>query len=145
MAVDEAYYEAQRRGINNRYTQQSASNALGRFVGQQRGDRGIADYTQNYGRQAPKFTASYARRGLAGGGNQSGVYQNAMRNYVGDYQQGLNRQYADQQTEANQFDLNQAQFGAQRDVELADIETQKAQEIANAAAYLNALKGQFGG
>lgn len=143
MAIDESVYEAQRRAITNKYSQQAASNALGRFIGQQRGDRQIADYQTDYRRKMPSFTASYAKRGLAGGGAQSGVYQNAMRNYVGDYSQNLNRMYADQQTDANQYDLNAANYEADRQMALADLETQKAREIANAAAYLNALKGQF--
>jgi hypothetical protein len=143
MPIDESIYETQRRAANYGYSQQAATNALGRFVSQQRGNRQIADYTQNFQRQAPSYTASYARRGLAGSGVQSGVYGNAMRNYVGDYNQNLNRMYADQSTEANQYDLNLANFGAQRDIALADIETNKQRDIANAAAYLNALKGQF--
>ncbi len=144
MAIDESVYEGQRRAIANRYSQQAASNALGRFVSQQRGSRGIQDYQQNYQRQAPSYTANYTHRGLAGSGVRSGVYNTAMRNYVGDYQQNLNRMYADQSTEGNQYDLNQAGYDAERQQALADIETQKARDIANAAAYLNALKGQFG-
>jgi V8-like Glu-specific endopeptidase len=142
MAYDESVYEAQRRGVTNRYSQQNAANALGRFVNQQRGDRGIADYTQNYRRNAPGVTAAYAKRGLAGGGVQSGVYQNAMRNYVGDYNQNLNRMYADQQTELNQFDLNTAGYEADRQQAMTEIEANKTREIANAAAYLQQLRGQ---
>lgn len=143
MPVDESYYEQKRRATNYNYSQQAATNALGRFVSQQRGDRGIQDYTQQYKRGAPSYTAGYAKRGLAGSGVQSGVYGRAMQNYTADYGQGLNRMYADQQTEANQYDLNTANYGAQRDQALADIELDKQREIANAAAYLSALKGQF--
>jgi len=110
---------------------------------QQRSDRGIADYQRDFGRQTPKFSAGYGKRGLTGGGVSSGVYSNAMRNYVGDYQQNLNRQYADKATDANQYDLNTANYEAERQQALADIETNKARDIANAANYLNALKGQF--
>jgi hypothetical protein len=141
--VDPSVYEQQKRAVTNQFGQQSAMNALGRFVSQQRGDRQIADYTRDWQRQTPKFTASYAKRGLAGGGVQSGVYQNAMRNYTGDYTQNLNRMYADRQSEMNQYDLNQANYGANQQMALADIETNKAREIANAAQYLTALKGQF--
>jgi len=143
MAVDESIYEGQRRAVNYKYSQNAASNALGRFVSQQRSDRGIADYQRDFGRQTPKFSAGYGKRGLTGGGVSSGVYSNAMRNYVGDYQQNLNRQYADKATDANQYDLNTANYEAERQQALADIETNKARDIANAANYLNALKGQF--
>lgn len=143
MAYDESIYEGQRRAVNNKYTQSAASNALGRFIGQQRGNRGIADYQTDYKRKMPSYVASYGQRGLAGSGVRSGVYNTSMRNYVGDYSQNLNRLYADQQTEGNQYDLNTANFEADRQQALADIETNKARDIANAAAYLNALKGQF--
>lgn len=143
MAVDTSVYERQRRGINDEYTSKAATNAYSRFISQQRGERGIADYQRDFRRAIPSYTASYGRRGLTGGGVQSGVYQNAMRNYVGDYGQNLNRMYADQQQGLNQFDLQGADLTAQRDRALADMEAEKAREIAMAASYLSALKPQF--
>lgn len=145
MAIDTSVYERQRRGIDEDYSTRAATNAYSRFLSQQRGQRNIADYTRDFGRKAPNLTASYARRGLAGPGVQSGVYGRAMQNYVGDYQQNLSRQYADQAGEARQFDLTGAQLAAARDRALADMETDKAKEIAAAASYLSALKPQFGG
>jgi putative heme degradation protein len=143
VAIDESIYEAQRRSVTNRYSQQAATNALGRFVSQQRGDRGIADYQRDYRRQMPNYTASYGQRGLTGSGVKSGVYNTAMRNFVGDHGQNLNRMYADQQTEANQYDLNMANYESEKQMALADIEATKAREIANAASYLTSLRGQF--
>jgi hypothetical protein len=144
-AIDTSLYERQRRNIGEQYSRQAAINALGRFNAQQRGNRQIADYTQNFQRQTPRFTASYGRRGLTGGGVRSGVYQKALQNYVGDYNQGLNRSYADLQGELNQYDLNAAQLQSDYQRGLTDLEIDKAKEIANAAQYLNALKSQFGG
>lgn len=143
MAIDTSVYERQRRGIEEDYSSKSAINAYSRFLSQQRGERGITDYTQSFKRSMPKYTASYGRRGLTGGGVRSGVYQNAMRNYLGDYNQNLNRMYADQTTEGRQYDLTEAQLTAARDRSLADMETDKAKEIALAASYLSALKPQF--
>lgn len=145
MALDTSIYEAQRRNINDDYTAKTATNAYARFLSQQRGDRQIADYSQDFRRKAPGLTAAYGRRGLTGGGVQSGVYGRAMQNYVGDYQQNLSRQYADQAGDARQYDLTTAQLTAARDRALADMETDKAKEIANAASYLSALKPTFGG
>lgn len=138
--VDPSVYEAQRRSINNNYTQQSATNAYSRFLSQQRGERTIGDYTRDFKRNLPGVTAQYGKRGLAGGGVQSGVYQNAMRNYVGDYQNQYNRYQADMTNETNQFDLNQANLQAQRDQAIADMEVEKARAIAQAAQYLDALR-----
>jgi hypothetical protein len=145
MAIDTSVYERQRRGIEDDYATKSATNAYSRFLSQQRGDRNIADYTRDWGRKAPSLTAAYGRKGLAGGGVQSGVYGRAMRNYVGDYQQNLSRSYADQAQELRQSDLSQAQLASARDRALSDMETDKAKEIAMAASYLSALKPQYGG
>jgi len=145
MAIDTSIYERQRRGINEDYSTRAATNAYSRFISQQRGERGISDYTQSFQRQTPKFTASYGRRGLTGPGVRTGIYQNAMKNYLGDYNQNLNRMYADQATEARQYDLTEAQLASARDRALADMETDKAKEIAMAASYLSALKPTFSG
>jgi hypothetical protein len=142
--VDPSVYQQQINSVNRQYGQQSAMNAFGRFVSQQRGKRTIADYTQNFKRQTPSWTAAWGRRGMTGGGVRSGTYQNALRNWVGDYSQNLNRAYADQQYDLNQFDLNQANLQVNKQAALTDIQVNKAREIANAARYLNALKGQFG-
>jgi hypothetical protein len=145
MAIDTSVYERQRRGIEDDYSTKAATNAYSRFLSQQRGERNIADYSRDFKRQAPKLTAAYGRRGMTGGGVQSGVYGNAMRNYVGDYQQQTSRAYADQTQELRSYDLSGAQLTAARDRALSDMETDKAKEIANAASYLAALKPQFGG
>ena len=143
MAIDTSVYERQRRGIEQDYGSKSAINAYSRFLSQQRGERGINDYTKSFQRSMPKYTAQYGRRGLTGSGVRSGVYQNAMKNYLGDYNQNLNRMYSDQATEGRQYDLTEAQLTTARDRALADMETDKAKEIALAASYLSALKPQF--
>lgn len=141
--IDTSGYERSRRGIGDEYAAKGATNAYARFLSQQRSNRQIADYTQNFQRQAPKFTASYGQRGLAGSGVRSGVYGKAMQNYVGDYSQNLNRQYADQAQQLRQYDLTAAEQTASKKSALADLETQKQREIAQAAQYLAALKPQF--
>lgn len=145
MAVDTSIYERQRRGINEDYGSKAATNAYSRFISQQRGERGISDYTQSFTRKLPSFSASYGRRGLTGPGVRTGIYQKAMKNYLGDYNQNLNRMYADQATEARQYDLTEAQLAAARDRALTDLEADKAKEIAMAASYLSALKPTFAG
>lgn len=142
---DPSAYEQKRRGISNQYTSQSAINALGRFNAQQRGDRTAFDYRQDYQRQTPSFTSSWGRRGMTGGGVQSGVYQNALTSYVNQHNTGLNRLYADTQNELNEYDMNAANLATERDRAYADLEVEKAREIANAAQYLDALRRQFGG
>jgi hypothetical protein len=130
MAIDTSVYERKRRDINQDYTTQSATNAYSRFLSQQRGQRNIADYTRQYGRQsedlnraygrntadytqnyqrgAPKLTAAYGNRGLATGGVQSGVYGKAMQNYVGDYNQQMGRATEDYTTGSGRIAEDQA-------------------------------------
>ena len=91
MALDTSIYERRRRDVNADYTDRAATNAYSRFISQQRGERGIQDYTQSFSRNTPKFTAGFGKRGLTGGGVKTGIYQNAMKNYLGDYNQNLNR------------------------------------------------------
>jgi hypothetical protein len=143
IAIDTSVYERQRRGINEDYGAQSATNAYARFLSQQRGERSIADYTQGFKRGLPNLTAAYGRKGLAGGRVRSGVYGRSMQNYIGDYTQGLNRQLADVATQNRQYDLTEAQLSSARDRALADMESDKAKEIALAAQYLSALRPQF--
>jgi hypothetical protein len=145
MTLDTSVYERQRRGLTDDYASKSATNAYARFLSQQRGERNIADYSRDFGRKLPSVTAAYGKRGLASGGVQSGVYGRAMQNYVGDYQQNVSRQYADQAQEGRQYDLSEAELTAAKDRALSDMEVDKAKEIANSAAYLSALKPQFGG
>lgn len=143
MAIDTSVWTRQGQGIQNDYAAKSTANTYARFLSQQRGDRGIADYQRDFNRSVPNFTASYGKRGLAGPGVSSGVYGKAMKTYVGDYQQNLDRQLADQQTEMRNYDLTEAQLGAARDRALSDMEVDKAREIANAASYLGALRPTY--
>ena len=139
MAVDTSAFEAKRRTVNDQYARQTANNAYARFLSQQRGDRGIADFRQDFSRKAPKFTASFGQRGLTGGGVRSGSYQRALQNYLGDYTRDLGRAHEDQQQSLRQYDLNDADYATARNSALADIEMEKARQIAMTAENLRAL------
>ena len=145
MAIDPAAYEGKRRAIGSQYNQQTAANELGRFVGQQRSQRDLSDYQMNFKRSIPQYTAGYNRRNLAGSGVQSGVYQKAMSNYLGDYARNYGRLQTDYDMGQQQYAENDAQFAAERDAALAQLEYDKANEIANTAAQLSALRPYYGG
>lgn len=138
-------YEAARRNIENRYTTDAATNAYGRFLSQQRGQRGLSDTTQTFERGYPNYRAQFGARGLMGSGITSGTQQAAMRRYVGDYQTALGRQQQDLTQNLQQYDLGQSQLDLWRQDELANLELQRAQEIANAAQNLQALRAWLGG
>lgn len=145
MAIDTSVYERQRRAVNDQYASNNATNQYARFVAQQRGQRQIGDYARQFGRSWPKWSASWGTRGMTGPGVQSGVYSQAMQDYVGDYQRGRNDIMQDYSNNMREYDLNTSRFQAERQRALADIEAAKQREIAMAAYNISALKPIIGG
>lgn len=139
------YYESQRRGIENKYTTDAASNAYGRFLSQQRGQRGLSDMTDQFNRNYTPYRSTFAQRGLAGGDVSSGIQRGAMQRYVGDYYQNYGRAQQDLTQNLQQYDLSQSQLDSWRQNELANLQLQQAQEIASAAQNLEALRAYLGG
>jgi hypothetical protein len=138
-------YERQKSAVEYDYGNQTATNAYGRFLGQQRGQRTLGDMSQNFQRSYPHYRAQFGQRGMAGPGIHSGVQQQAMTNYLGDYAQQYGRAQQDITQEQQQFDLNDQRLGAFRQQSLQDIEAQKAQSIANDAQALEYLRNLVGG
>ena len=137
-------YEQRRRGVENRYTQDSATNAYGRFLSQQRGQRGLSDTTKNFNRGYTPLAASYGARGLAGGGVNSGARQQAMANYVGDYYTNYGRQQQDLAQALQGYDLDQSTRDLWRQEELSNIEQERINGMAQTAQNLEALRAWLG-
>ncbi len=144
MAVNTGAYTAQRRGIDDDYAARTATNEYARTISQQRGSRNLGDMSRSFGREQPKFTASFARRGLSGPGMQSGVFANSMQRYLGDYQRQYAQTQQDQTFEQQQFGMNQANMDAMRQRALADLEAQRQQDIAMAALNIKAIQPMIG-
>jgi hypothetical protein len=138
-------YERQKSAVEYDYGNQVATNAYGRFLGQQRGSRQLGDMSQAFGRSYPKYRAQFGQRGVAGPGVRSGVQHQAMTNYLGDYAQQYGRAQQDITAEQQQFEQNEQRLGAFRQQSLTDIEAQKAQQIANDAQALEYLRNLVGG
>jgi hypothetical protein len=138
-------YERATGDINYKYSTDAATNAYGRFISQQRGQRQLGDMQQAYGRAYPGYKAQFAQRGMAGPGVQSGVMQGAMNRYVGDYAQQYQRAQQDQTLEGQQYDMSQRNLDEWRQQSLAAIEAQKADDIANAALNLQYWQKSMGG
>ena len=145
MAYDYGNYERSKNDANYRYGTESATNAYGRFISQQRGSRQLGDMSRNFGRQMPLQKSQFGQRGLSGPGVQSGVMQNSMNNYLGDYARGYGRQQQDNTQQLQQYDLNQDNLNSWYQQSLGDIEGQKARDIAADAAQIDALRNQVGG
>jgi hypothetical protein len=142
---DSGSYERQKSAVEYDYGNNMATNAYGRFLGQQRGQRTLGDMSTNFGRAYPKYRAQFGQRGLAGPGVHSGVQHQAMTNYLGDYARDYGRAQQDITQADQQFGLNEQRLGAFRQQSLTDIEAAKANSIANDAQALEYLRNLVGG
>jgi len=61
-------YERQKNAVEYDYGNQVATNAYGRFLGQQRGSRQLGDMSQNLQRSYAPYKSQFGQRGLSGGG-----------------------------------------------------------------------------
>lgn len=149
MASDYGYggggYERARRGVENQYTTDAATNAYGRFISQQRGQRSLSDLDRTMRRSYAPVTASWGARGLSGGGINSGAMQQSMANFLGDYYRDRGRTTQDITQSLQQYDLMGSQLQAARENALMDIELQKARDIAGTADALTQLQQYLGG
>lgn len=144
-APDYGGYTRKAADVDYDYGNQSTQNAYGRFLGQQRFERGIGDASRNFGRAYAPQKASFGRRGLSGGGVNSGVMRESMNRFVGDYGRDVNRAYQDQTLQNQGYDMNQAMLDQWRQTALQDIETNKANDIAWTAQNITALRDMLGG
>jgi hypothetical protein len=143
--VDTGAYQRSADALNYKFNTDSANNAYGRFLSQQRGSRDLGDLTKNFNRSLPNAYASFGQRGLSGGGVRSGTMNKSMSNYLGDYADNYMRNQQDLTQNLQGFDLNQANLSSGLQYGLADLETQKQNAIARAAQGLEALRPYFGG
>src|SRR4051794_22527357 len=89
--VDTGAYQRAGDALNYKFNTDSANNAYGRFLSQQRGSRNLGDMTQNFNRSLPNVYSNLNQRGLSGGGVNSGTMPRSMNNYLGDYTQNYMR------------------------------------------------------
>ena len=142
---NEGNYIRDKAGVEYDYGAQSANNAYGRFLSQQRGSRSLGDLNRNFGYEYPTVRARLANRGMGGAGISSGVQQESMDRYIGGYLRDYGRTQQDVTQELQQYDLSQMNLDAYRQQALAAIEAQKASDIANAATNLEWLRDLVGG
>lgn len=142
---DTGAYEQEAADLGYRYNTDKASNAYGRFLSKQRGDRSLGGMQRNFNRDLPNYRAGFGQRGLAGGGIRSGSMNRSMGNYLGDYARDYGQAQQDMQQEAQNYDLQGAQLDAYYNNSLAALEQRKQTEIANAALALEALRPYLGG
>lgn len=133
-------YNQKKRATDTGYASKTAANTYARFLSQQRGARKKFDIQQQYEKQAPKVVGSFTKRGLAGPGVQSGIYQKGLTDFATQNFNDLADLNRSQNEEMQQSQFEQAQNRAEYDMQIAELEAQKQASIANAAATLTAFK-----
>ena len=143
-APDLSGFQQRQNAARQDFAAKSTANTFSRTLSQQRGSRNLSDMARSFRRALPGQVAQQARRGMAGPGVRSGVYQRAMQNYLGDYQRSYGRMQEDNFNDLRQFDFNQSGYQAELDNILANLEAEKAAMIANTAQNIQALRPFMG-
>lgn len=143
MALDTSKYESGRRKVNDEWGAKRAANEFGRFTSQQRFSRDIGDFKQNFGDQQGGFMGAQARRGLTGGGVNSGSFQQALQKRATGFTQNLGRMQQDAASQQQQYQMDAGNIDRWRGEALADIEASKQRDIAMAALQLQSLRPLF--
>jgi hypothetical protein len=133
-------YNQKKRAAGSGYASKQAANTYARFLSQQRGARKKFDLQQGYEKQAPKIVGGYTKRGLAGPGVKSGIYDKGLTDFAQQNFRDMADLNSEQDMEMQQFDLSSRQAQAEYDQQIAELEAQKQASIANAAATLSAFK-----
>lgn len=143
--IDFFDYEGQKAAARQSYGAAQAKNAYARFLAQQRGSRRKFDLQEGYEMQTPRVVSSFTRRGLAGPGVRSGVYEKGLTQFA---KKNLDEFTAAEReiTEALRgFDLDDASLLAQYNQRLLDIDGEKQRKIAEQAALLRGFQPFLGG
>lgn len=138
-------YNSGTRKATSKYGASTAMTAYAKMLSKNRGSRAKFDLDQKYEKQAPKVVSSFAQRGLAGPGVQSGVYGRGMQDFANQQLTDTQRISEDETIENQRIDLDQASATADYNDQIAELEAAKAAQIANTAATLSAFKPFIGG
>jgi hypothetical protein len=138
-------YEGRKRSLGSQYGASAARNAYARFLAQQRGDRARFDIGRKYEKAMPSFIAGYTRRGIAGPGVRSGIYNQGLQEFGSQQVEEQNRARQDMLEAFRQADLTEADLKAEYQTQLAELEAQKQNQIAQTAATLNSFRPFLGG
>jgi hypothetical protein len=133
-------YNQRKRAAGSGLASKQAANTYAQFLSQHRGSRKKFDFQQKKERETPKVVGSFTKRGLAGPGVTSGIYQRGLTDFAKQNFQDEADMNAEQNMEMQQLQFQQKQNQAEYDQEIAELEAEKQASIAKAAATLSAFK-----
>ena len=137
-------YNQRKRAALSSYGAKTAQNAYSRFLSQQRGARRKFGLQEQQQRETPRVVGGFTRRGLAGPGVQSGIYQKGLQDLAKRYTQEMSDLDFELGAEQGQFDLNERQYLAELQDEERAAEEEKRRQIAEAASTLTAFRPFLG-
>jgi hypothetical protein len=138
--IDWFNYEGQKSQAGTSYNTQRDKNAYARELAKLRGSRKQFDLKQAYEIQTPRVTSSFSRRGLAGPGVSSGIYQKALSDYYNKNLEDLTRAQQDTDAEVDQLNLSDRELLDKYNQTVLDIDREKNRLIAEEAARLTSFK-----
>jgi hypothetical protein len=119
-----------RRGV------QSIANTQAATLGQFRGNRNIADLSQQYVKGFEPQMAAYGKRGLAGPNVSSGIQRSGLEQYAAKMQKDIGGATETLQDEINRIANTEATQAGDLEEYLNNLKIAKNQNIFNAAVAL---------
>lgn len=145
MAFDYLPYQQKASALGQTQGAKLNASIYSRFLNKQRGTRATTDLTKKFEQQTPQVIGGYTKRGLAGPGVQSGIFQKGMSDFDITRQNAVDDLAWKQADEENVLTNNDAAANAEYANAMADLEIQKQKDIADSAATLSAFKPYLGG
>lgn len=122
-----------------RREQTKIANQQAAFLGQQRGQRNLAEIQKRYTEGFQPQVASFGRRGLGGPSVQSGIRTKGLERYAESLQRDLGAETQSLQDELTRIQLNEAQSQADLEDYLAQLRLDKQKSILQDALNIKTL------
>jgi hypothetical protein len=140
MAFNNLPYQQKASALETGLNAKLNANTFARFLNKQRGNRQAFETRQQFEQQTPGVIGSFTKRGLAGPGVKSGIFQRGMDEFGKQQFNALQNIQDTMNVGENELDQQEADVRAQYKQDLADLELQKQAQIAQSAATLAAFK-----
>jgi hypothetical protein len=140
MAFNFLPYQQKSQALQTGLDAKLNANTYARFLNKQRGSRQMFDTKQEFEQKTPGVIGSFTKRGVAGPGVQSGIFQRGLDEF-GRQQTNAIQGVQDTMDEGErQLKEQEAELRAEYANNVADLELQKQNQIAQSAATLSAFK-----
>lgn len=140
MAFNNLPYQQKANALTTGLDAKLNANTYARFLNKQRGNRQAFETRQQFEQQTPGVIGSFTKRGVAGPGVRSGIFQRGMDEFGRQQTSALQGVQDTMDEGERQLKEQEADLRAQYAQEVADLELQKQAQIAQSAATLASFK-----